>query len=334
MISGQQGSQSHLSHLTSFSHPPFMSDDGTQAQPDTARSGKKRTSLTKTQLATVVGAELAQLLEATTADGRVDEAEVRDLAAWLESHQADGLPAIDRLLPTVRRVLEDGIVTHDERELLQKEIEAVLPPELRRSAQVARRQDRQAERDRQKAEATQAREEMRRAAEAEREAIGFVTRLDLMVAGVAYDGRANTIRQHLPLDDAPVYFLRIPDHPHDSNAIAIGLSDGCEIGYIPKEDASILAPLLDSGHRYVGRVKKVLDGGRLPIPVLIIDVYTRHNSRDLGRLAAATRYSEAFSSKDAVSYLVDDEESGSKSAVILFLSLMIVGFIVLLAMNR
>lgn len=273
------------------------------------------------------------MLESSTADGRVDESEARQLAAWLESHQADGLPAIDRLLPTIRRVLEDGIVTHDERELLQREIEAVMPPELRRSAQVARRQDRQAERERQRAEAAQAKEEMRLAEEAEREAIGFVESFDLMVAGVAYEGRADTIRKHLPLDDAPVYLVRYPDHPHDPNAIGIGLSDGWAIGYIPREDASILAPLLDSGHRYVARVKKVLDGGRLPIPVLVIDVYTLNNSRDMGRLAGRSSYNDAISSKDAVSENGNDEASGSQSGIIFFLLLMIVGLVIFFAAN-
>jgi hypothetical protein len=57
------------------------------------------------------------------------------------------------------------------------------------------------------------------------------------------------------------------------------------IGFVPEDHAVDLAPLLDSGHKYIARVKKVLTGGRSPIPVAVVDVY-RSDSATVGNGAS------------------------------------------------
>lgn len=270
-----------------------------------------RLSLTRTQLATAVGAELSQLLESTTADGLVEEREVAAIASWLEANQQHGIPAIDHLLPAVRRILADGVITVEERAYLQGEIERVMPPELRTAAKLQRREAAKREREREVEEAIEAIADMDRQAEEERRARGHVEKFDLMVAGVAYDGRADTIRGRMPIDEMPVDLRRMRDNPHDRNAVLITLEDGAELGFVPRDDAQYLAPMLDDGHRHVSTVKKVLDGGRLPIPVIVIDIFTRDNARGVGSPAKEARYRGATRADHAEGSAVNVNEQGS-----------------------
>jgi hypothetical protein len=46
-----------------------------------------------------------------------------------------------------------------------------------------------------------------------------------------------------------------------------------QAGYVPEANAIEIAPLLDSGHRHAAYIKKVLEGGQAPIPVIVADLY-------------------------------------------------------------
>jgi hypothetical protein len=70
-----------------------------------------------------------------------------------------------------------------------------------------------------------------------------------------------------------VFLVREPDNKHSRNAIALRLKDGLDIGYVPEADAVYLAPLLDKGSLQFASVKKVLTGGRAPIPVVWGELY-------------------------------------------------------------
>lgn len=57
----------------------------------------------------------------------------------------------------------------------------------------------------------------------------------------------------------PVQLTREPDNPYDSNAIAVTVH-GETVGYIAREDAAILAPLLSSGRSHAAMVHCIRGG--------------------------------------------------------------------------
>lgn len=68
--------------------------------------------------------------------------------------------------------------------------------------------------------------------------------LDVVLAGVQYDGRADYARM-VSLSDT-LYLQREPDNSHDSNAIQVITSDGAQVGYIPRKISTWLAGWLDT----------------------------------------------------------------------------------------
>ncbi len=98
----------------------------------------RRVSLTKTQRQSEIGIELISLCQSFTEDGGLSDEEIHGLRTWLEENQSADLPAISFLIETVRKVLEDGKVTKEERQAVYKALETVLPQDARKEA-VARR---------------------------------------------------------------------------------------------------------------------------------------------------------------------------------------------------
>ena len=45
----------------------------------------------------------------------------------------------------------------------------------------------------------------------------------------------------------PIYLVRQPDNPHDSNAIILYRANGQDIGFLPRERAAEMAPRLNNG---------------------------------------------------------------------------------------
>jgi hypothetical protein len=88
-----------------------------------------------------------------------------------------------------------------------------------------------------------------------------------MVAGVHYEGRAETVRAHCCDGDA-VWLVRELRNRFSRNATLIRLENGLTIGYVPESEAVRLAPILDQGSRQAASIKKILTGGRAPIPVI------------------------------------------------------------------
>jgi hypothetical protein len=216
---------------------------------------KPRRSLTKTQLETPAGAELLALCQTITEDGRISEAEVTALRDWLSSNCDSGLPSEDFLTATVERILADGRITPDELEDLYKALETVLPPDLRKGAQGKRREAAGEDRGLAKGQAAAAKEQ----AAAERERTRPVASYDFM------DG-----------DDpnAIVYLARDAANEHSDNAVEVRLSEGECIGYVPERDhmAREIAEYLDTGHKHLAFIKKILTGGRSPIPVVVAHI--------------------------------------------------------------
>lgn len=166
----------------------------------------------------------------------------------------------------------DGVVTDAEREELYLAIETVLPPELRAPVRGRRREIEEAA----KAEAKDA-DQADTAAREEKARNRVLRAWNFMVAGVRHEGRPAIIRDHAAAD-ADVFLRRDPSNAFSSNAIAIQLQNGSQIGFVPEQHAVEIAPLLDSGHPYVAFITKILTGGRSPIPVVQADVYRTDSS--------------------------------------------------------
>jgi hypothetical protein len=87
------------------------------------------------------------------------------------------------------------------------------------------------------------------------------------LSGVTYDGRQQAIRR---LNRNSIIALK-RDHGnrHDSHAIGVWTDSGESIGWIPREYAALLAPLMDAGDRFHATVGKVIGGQGMNYGVLI-----------------------------------------------------------------
>jgi len=77
------------------------------------------------------------------------------------------------------------------------------------------------------------------------------------VMGVSFDGRQDTVAGLVP--GLELQLQRQPDNPHDPNAIAVHYG-ALHIGFLRKQIAKHLAPLIDGGARYRARIEHVTGG--------------------------------------------------------------------------
>jgi hypothetical protein len=218
---------------------------------------RRTVPLTRAQLQTAAGAELLVLCQTITEDGSIKEDEVSALRDWLQRNHDSDLPSVEFLTSTVEKIIADGRVDEWERRDLHKALERVLPPEQRARAVEARRE----------ADYREITNDPRAFQDLDR--IGDV--YDFMVAGVHYENRADVIDEFVRTGDL-VYFVRDRDNRFSRNAVEVRIANGLMIGYVPEQFAVEVAPLLDKGHRYHAWVKKLLDGSRVTIPVVLAEV--------------------------------------------------------------
>jgi HIRAN domain len=79
---------------------------------------------------------------------------------------------------------------------------------------------------------------------------------DFPVRGATRFEQRRQVCERLMVDDN-VKLEREPDNIHDSNAILILGDDDCELGYVPREEARDIAPLLDAGAEADARVRRL-----------------------------------------------------------------------------
>jgi hypothetical protein len=227
-----------------------------------------RLSLTAKQLETAAGAELLNICQGITDDGALSDDEVAMLHDWLQRNPSDDLPAQVHLNRMVAAILEDGVITDNERRVLYQAIEAILPPDLRPLARL-RRLDREA------AERQSAKDARLAEAETLRQQKALnrpLVRANFMVAGVRYEDRPALIARYVNEGD-DACLRRDPLNRYSRNAIEVRTLNGHMVGYVPEDDAVELAPLLDDGGPYYAQFRRVLRGGRCPIPVVNATIY-------------------------------------------------------------
>ncbi len=234
-----------------------------------------RISLSKADLDGDVGMELLAMCQSVTADGTLDNQEIVELARWVQRHRDSTIPAVSFLRPIVEEIIRDRKVTPDERAELYKVIEKILPPELRTIAQMRRRE---------------AASRAKAAERAAKEANTPIDHFDFAVAGTLYEGRLGVIRRHVQ-QGMDILVFREPSNPFSPNACQLHAVRGAMIGFVPEVDAEELAPMLDSGHKYRATVKKVIDGSKGPLPIVMIDVYPDSCTLPEARSAEAIRTS-------------------------------------------
>jgi hypothetical protein len=227
-------------------------------------------TLSKSQRETTVGRELIELLVELSADGMVSREELERLRKWLEADHAVDFPALAFLYETIDHISSDGEITEDELDRLALAIERVLPKDTRIAAAAKRKEARNARRIAQREDQRQAmiaaRAEKRAAREAARTREGILYQGNFPIAGAFRSEERRDACERLIVDDI-VTFEREPDNAHDANAILILGGDDCELGYVRRDEARDIAPLLDAGAEADVRVHRLWetpDGNVVP----------------------------------------------------------------------
>lgn len=211
---------------------------------------RRRVTLSKADRATPVGRELIDLLSELSADGNVSREEMERLRGWLEVDRGVVFPALPFLYEVVEQISLDGDVTEDELDHLALAVERVLPKDVRLGIAAKRKlaleARRAAQRETQRKTMIAARGERRAGRDAARLRAGVIHEADFPVRGAFRSEERRDACERLIVGDT-VRLEREPDNTHDSNAILVLGDADCELGYVPREDARDMAPLLDAG---------------------------------------------------------------------------------------
>jgi hypothetical protein len=257
---------------------------------------KPRVSLSKNAIQEGISAELFSICQGITSDGVISKEEIVALGLWLRDNRDADLPGIAFLSETLNRIIADGVVTKDERRELFEAVEKVLPPEARTIAKTARRaveakrkadgvaarRAAEAKRKADKADAVAAKKEQRNQELAAQERRQPEDEFDFMVVGVSFDGRHRLIEKYLNVGDR-VKLLQEPDNPHGDTAVAVTLTNGKKIGYVPHSDSEDVSSCIDAYNYYVATVDRII-GIHFPVPVIVVQFYRPDQLADIADL--------------------------------------------------
>jgi hypothetical protein len=234
-------------------------------------------------------AELASLLKSITVDGQITDEEIAHIDEWLAAHPDCVLAPLELLRATSAAIRANGPISKEGRKAFHKAVEQVLPPDERRHSKAVRKARELTEQAKQKEERTTelaekraAKEKARADAAANRERNRPLFQANFPVRGVMHGNRRKVIRAFLE-QGQPVVLRREPNNVHDKWAVLIlvphdGYND--DIGYVPREIAATLGPLMDKPHKYVAECSVILpDEPRVPI----IDVKLYGPEADVGQ---------------------------------------------------
>jgi hypothetical protein len=221
---------------------------------------RRHVTLSKAQRETPVGRELIALLTQLSADGDVSRQEMEQLRRWLEIDRGVEFPALPFLYDTIDQISSDGEISETELDRLALAIERVLPKDIRLAATAKRKEAREARRAAQRESRRQTmiseRVQKRAARDAARVQAGVLYQADFPVRGAFRSAERREGCERLIEGDA-VRLEREPDNIHDSNAILVLGEDDCELGYVPRDEALKMAPLLDAGAEVDATVRRL-----------------------------------------------------------------------------
>lgn len=225
-----------------------------------------RTSMTKSQIATVAGNALLTLLVDITNDGILSDEEITTLHNWLAANQEQPIPAIARLTKALAVYAQPGTSAHNDKACVLKAIEAALPVNDRKLAASQRREAEKSGRQLIKEQEAKEKQRQRELLAQEKQKNKHVYVADFMVAGAKRKEYSENIDMYADIGD-PALFERDRGNEHDDNATYVLTKGYLEMGYVPRAEAKAIAKLLDSGHKYRATIKKIL-GYDKPIPVI------------------------------------------------------------------
>ena len=81
--------------------------------------------------------------------------------------------------------------------------------------------------------------------------------IETKLAGVSFDNCQANILQWGCTDIGTFALEREPDNPHDPNAIRVSLFGIYHMGYLPRDAAQRIAPLMDTGRHYLAEFVRV-----------------------------------------------------------------------------
>jgi hypothetical protein len=238
---------------------------------------RRRVTLTKAQCGTPAGRKLVALLIELSADGIVTRPEMDRLRSWLEVDRGVDFPALAFLYQVIEEISEDGELTEEELDRLALAIERVLPKDVRAEAVLRRRQAREArrlaEREKRRQGVIAERAEARADRAAKRARAGLLYQQDFAVSGVFRSEARREACERL-IDGDRVSLEREPDNAHDANAILVFSEDDCELGYVPRVEAALMAPLLDSGAEAEATIRRLWETpeDQHIVPILVVTI--------------------------------------------------------------
>ena len=189
--------------------------------------------------------ELLALGDPVSENGRLLPAEVAALNEWVFTYSTDAFSPHERIVSSIQRIVSVGVITDAERAEMRKAIDRLLPPDVREAVRTART----------KGPARRAPDEVP------------IDRYRFVVAGTRADERATHIARYAVEGDE-VLLVRDAKSARSRSAVIVRLLAGYDIGYVSELEARTMAPHLDENLPYIATIKRVVPGGRVPLPVI------------------------------------------------------------------
>lgn len=248
--------------------------------------------------------ELLAICDPVSENGRLLPAEVAALNEWLAAYASAAFIPRDQIVKVIERVLSVGMITDSERQAIRSAIDRLLPPDTRESVRTGRT----------KGPSRRAPDDVP------------IDGYRFIVAGTRADDRATNIARYAVEGDE-VLLVRDLKNARSRSAIAVRLLVGYEIGYVAELEARTMAPHLDENLPYIATIKRVVRGGRVPLPIIAADFF-----RGEARVDGARRPRDRVGTA-ALAYLTNTpargntrHESGANVRAV-----MLIGLIALLA---
>jgi HIRAN domain-containing protein len=225
--------------------------------------------------------ELLAVYDTLAENGRLLPSEASALGDWLSVYSASAFLPQDQLANLVRRALGVGVITDSDRVAIRNGIDRLLPPDVREVVRTGRTKG-----------SKRAHENLP------------VDGYRFIVAATREDVRATHIARYA-FDGDEVLLVREAANPHSRSAVLVRLLTGFDIGYVPELDARSMAAHLDENLPYTASVKRIVRGGRAPIPIITADFY-----RTDSRIEGIRRPQDQFGSA-ALAYAVKTPSRGN-----------------------
>ena len=278
-------------------------------------------TLTKGQCATREGTELVGLLTKLCADGMISREEVSELRSWLEVDRGVDFAALPFLYQLVDEISGDGELSEEELDRLGVAIERVLPKSVRTEAALKRKQAREsrrlAAREKRRQTMMAEREEAKAKREAAQARAGILYRREFPVRGAFRFAARREACERL-IEGDTVSLEREPDNAHDPHAILALSHDDSELGYVPREEASEIAPLLDDGAEADATIQRLWQTpeGQI-VPILLVKIRRGDSSSAAVLPVASTTRQRSTAPRPSIAESLYRPRAGCASALFL-----------------